>query len=161
MSAGLAFIIVWALLWVLLLSICLWAIRAGGAAERAGALLILAAAAFSAAGDLLAYVNGLRTEPSFLIGRLAAEGFLALGFLVLSVRYGSLWLGGVMLLQSFQFTLQATYFVTQRPHDAIYSTVNNVNFLGILTCLALATAAEQRRRRVAPQAHEPAIQAAA
>lgn len=147
MSTGLHFILAWSLLWIMLLGVCLWAISRGGQAERVGALLILTAALLSAGGDLFAYAHGLREHPSFLVGRLAADAFLALGFLALSIRYASLWLGGAMLLQAGQFSLQAAYFVLNRPHDGLYSTVNNINFFLILVCLGLGTWSEIRRQR--------------
>ena len=76
-------------------------------------------------------------------------GALALVFLLLAVRYASLWLGGVMLFQAIQFSLQAWYFVTGRAHDVLYVIINNIDFFGILACLTAGTLAASRRRREA------------
>lgn len=149
MSAGTTYILTWVLLWALLLSVCVFAFRRGGAPERLGAGLILGLALVTAAGDLFAYANGLRQHQAFLVGRLMLEGALAMGFLLLAVRYASLWLGGAMLFQAIQFSLQAFYFVTGRAHDTLYVTVNNIDFFGILACLTAGTLAASRRRRAA------------
>jgi len=149
MSAGTTYILTWVLLWTLLLSVCAFAFRRGGEPERLGAALILGLTLITAGGDLFAYANGLRQHEAFLVGRLMLEGALAMGFLLLAVRYTSLWLGGAMLFQAIQFSLQALYFVTGRAHDALYVVINNIDFFGILACLTAGTLAASRRRREA------------
>ncbi|OHB34107.1 MAG: hypothetical protein A2882_03095 [Phenylobacterium sp. RIFCSPHIGHO2_01_FULL_70_10] len=149
MTGDAAYIFVWALLWVLLLAVCAFAFSRGGEPERWGAGLILAITVASALGD------ALLPQGIFLVARLLAEGALALGFLFVAIRYASLWLGGVMLLQAVQFSLQAYYFVTHRAHDATYVVINNIDFFGILACLTAGTLASSRRRRAfAAQAAE-------
>jgi len=156
MAAGTTYILTWVLLWTLLLTVCVFAFRRGGAPERLGAGLILGLTLITAAGDLFAYVNDLRQHEAFLVGRLMLEGALALGFLLLAVRYTSLWLGGAMLFQAIQFSLQAGYFVLGRSHDALYVTINNIDFFGILACLTAGTlAASRRRREAAARANSP------
>ncbi|MDP1641647.1 MAG: hypothetical protein Q8L59_05635 [Phenylobacterium sp.] len=147
MAAGTIYILTWVLLWTLLLTVCAFAFRRGGPAERLGAGLILTLTVVTAAGDLFAYSNGLRQHEAFLVGRMLLEGALALGFLALAIRFTSLWLGGAMLFQAVQFSLQAAYFVLERAHDAIYVVINNIDFLGILACLTAGTLAASRRRR--------------
>jgi hypothetical protein len=141
MSTETTYILIWALLWALLLVVCAYAYLRGGQPERAGAVIVCAVTVASAIGDAT-----LR-ENAFLIARLIAEGVAALGFLYIAIRYGSMWIGGVMLLQACQFSLHAIYFVTARSHDTPYVIVNNLNFLGILACLTAGTLAASRRRR--------------
>lgn len=141
MTGDAAYILVWALLWGLLLAVCAFAFTRGGEPERWGAGLILAITVAGAVGD------AFLPHEVFLVARLVAEGALALGFLFIAIRYASLWLGGVMLLQAVQFSLQAFYFVTHRAHDATYVVINNIDFFGILACLTAGTLAASRRRR--------------
>ena len=141
------FQIVWVILWILVLGVCGFSLWKGGAPERLGAALVLLVAL---AGGM---VNLLPSDPARQLGHLTADGVLAVGFLAVAVRYASLWLGGAMLFQAVQFSLHAFYFVLQRPHDAFYSTVNNINLLGVLVCLLLgARGAESRARALAQQA---------
>lgn len=117
---------------------CLFAFIKGGAAERMGAAIILA--------NLVA---GMVTEAlsvkDHVIG-LAVDGLTALALLLVTIRYASFWLGGVMLLYAVQFTLHAYYVVLGRPRDLIHIVVNNIDFFAICLCLALGTWLSQRRR---------------
>ncbi|MGQ3016312.1 hypothetical protein [Phenylobacterium sp.] len=146
MSSATAYIFVWVLLWALLLVVGAYAYLRGGQPERAGAIIVCAVTVGSAIGDVAMPDN------AFLIARLIAEGVAALGFLFVAIRFGSLWIGGVMLLQACQFSLHAIYFVTERSHDTPYVIVNNLNFFGILACLTAGTLAASRRRRRAAAA---------
>ncbi len=139
MSPNLTYLAAWVLLWVTLAAVCGYAFWRGGAAERSAATLILLIAVLSTAARLFF------SQDDILVPRLIAEGVAALGFLLLAMRFSSLWIGGVMMLQAFQFSLQAFYFVTDRHHDLFYVAMNNLNFLGILVCLALGTWAANRR----------------
>ncbi|MFT4934421.1 MAG: hypothetical protein ACI9LT_001101 [Pseudoalteromonas distincta] len=141
MSEAYLYLTAWALLWALLVTVCLFAFVRGGPAERIAAIFVFVIPVLSGIAD------AFLSEPVFLVGRLVCDGALALVFLYLAVRYGSLWLGGAMLLQALQFSLQAYYFVLGRAHDALYVTINNINFLGILACLTAGTLAASRRRR--------------
>lgn len=73
---------------------CVFAILKGGTGDRIGATLILV---FYAADDLafITLGRGFPTTEIFL-----GDFVLALGLLILAVRYSSLWLGCAMLLQS-------------------------------------------------------------
>ena len=146
MTTETAYIVIWVLLWALLIVVTAFAFTRGGAPERLGAVLILAITIASALGDVFL------PDQIFLVARLIAEGALAVGFLLMAMRYTSLWLGGAMLLQALQFSLQAYYFVLGRAHDTLYVTINNVDFLGILACLTAGTLAASRRRRRADAA---------
>ena len=82
-----------------------------------------------------------------LIIRLVSDGSLALGLLLLALRFTHLWLGGALLAQASIFALQASYFVLERPHDALYATTNNVAFTVLLIALGLGAWSAHRRRR--------------
>jgi hypothetical protein len=143
MNTETAYLLIWVLLWALLIAVAVFAFARGGTPEKWGAGLILAITTASALGDTLL------PDRIFLVARLIAEGILALGFMMMAVRYASLWLGGVMLLQAVQFSLQAYYFVLGRTHDTLYVVINNIDFFGILACLTAGTLAASRRRREA------------
>jgi hypothetical protein len=51
-----------------------------------------------------------------------------------------------MLLQAVQFTLHAWYMLLERPRDALFSTINNVDTLGILACVLFGSIVAWRRR---------------
>jgi hypothetical protein len=78
--------------------------------------------------------------------QLTSDLLWAVGLLMLVVRYASLWLGVTMLLQAVQFSLHAYYLVMERPHDLIHAWVNNLNEVGISTCIIIGTALAIRRR---------------
>ena len=77
---------------------------------------------------------------------LALDGFLALTFLFLAVRYASIWLGVAMLLQGAQFSLHAFYLVSARAPDALFGVVNNLISFGVLCCILFGTVASWRQR---------------
>lgn len=112
----------------------------GGTAERwAGSLVV--------AGALVALaLHRTLAEDLLPLALLFAEFLLACGFLVLAVRYASLWLGGAMLLQAVQFSLHACYLLVERPRDALFSTINNIDTVGILACVILGSVIAWRRR---------------
>lgn len=137
---------VWVGLWLLIFGVCGFALWRGGPPERIGAGLVLLIALIGGG------VNQLPTETSRQIGHLTADGVLALGFLAVAVRYGSLWLGGAMLFQAAQFSLHAFFFVTQKPQNSFYGVVNNVNLFGVLICLLVGALAAASRARAAVRA---------
>ena len=131
--------------WLLTFGICLLAWTKGGAAERQGALLVLAISVLTALAVLLP-TEDLR-RPCYLI----LDGLLGLGLLRLALRHTSAWLGLAMLLQAAQFSLHAYYLVADKRYGALYATVNNVVTFGVLACLLTGTLlAWRRRRRGAP-----------
>jgi len=67
-------------------------------------------------------------------------------FLVLALRYASLWLGVAMLLLAAQFSLHAFYFVTERPADLLWATVNNTVSWGVVWVIVVGVAMSWRRR---------------
>jgi uncharacterized membrane protein YwaF len=117
---------------------CLLAFVKGGAQERIGAAIILANIVATA-------VNGAVLKDQRVM--LAIDGATALALLPLTLRYASIWLGGVMLLYGVQFGLHAFYFVLERPKDLLHVAINNANFVAISLCLAVGTVIAWMRRR--------------
>lgn len=137
MSPSLAPVIVG---WVVLVGAALFAWSKGGPAERLGATLKV----FTSATALTVH-HTLKLE-SISVALLVADGLLAIGFLLLAVRYVSLWLGAAMILQGAQFSLHAYYLVAERSLDRLYSIINNVNTYGVILCILAGTLIAWRRR---------------
>jgi hypothetical protein len=126
---------------LVLLGTCLYAWFKGAAPERLGAAFLLLATIAARVIDV-GLPPEARQAPT-LIG----EGLLALGFLVLAIRYASLWLGAAMILQGIQFSLHAFYIVMERHHDRLFAVVSNLVTLGIILCILLGTTIAWRRSR--------------
>jgi hypothetical protein len=123
------------------LAVCLLAFWKGDRAEQLGALLlVLNSVAFIG----LALVLSPSTTAVLL---LADDGLTALALLAITLRYGSLWLGGVMLFYAAQFTLHSFYFVTERAPDRLHAIINNFDFVAMMMCLAVGVSSSWRRRR--------------
>jgi hypothetical protein len=88
---------------------------------------------------------------------LAGDGLSALALLAVTIRYGSPWMGGMMLFFASQFALHSYYLVTERPDDYLHAVINNVNWSAITWCLIIGTAVAWRRRSALAR---PAQQAA-
>ncbi|MDO8910729.1 MAG: hypothetical protein Q8N10_10605 [Phenylobacterium sp.] len=97
-------------------------------------------------------VNELVPEMARPVPHLVLDGVLALSFLVLAVRYASLWIGAVMLLQGVQFSLHAYFFVTKLVPGRTYAIVNNLVTWGTLLGILLGTLAVLRATRAARSA---------
>jgi hypothetical protein len=123
---------------VFCLAACLFAFVKGGSAERIGAAIILL--------NLLTATTNYRVFGSQIID-LTIDGVTAAAMLIVALRYGSVWLGTVMLVYALQFTLHAAYFVLERPRDELHLIVNNANSVAIGLCLAVATMVGWMRRR--------------
>lgn len=140
MSAPSVLQITWMVLWLATLVVCVHGIVRGGPPERLGSLVILLGALLAEAG--LYVPPEARSTVILLI-----DGVAALALLLIAVRYASLWLGGIMVLQATQFTLHSVYTLSERAPDTAYSIINNVNFVGQLLCLVIGTFAAARKRR--------------
>jgi hypothetical protein len=128
------------LVWLIILAVVAFAWIKGGRPERLGGVSVLAAGVAAIAIHGLAQAEW---QPMLL---LADEALLAVAFLLLALRYTSVWLGGAMILQAVQFSLHAYYLVAERPHDRFYSTVNNIDTLGVLVCILVGTLLTWRKR---------------
>jgi hypothetical protein len=117
----------------------------GGWPERIGSAVNLAGALVFTLGQQFVGLNG------FSLGLLVLDGVLGVSFLVLAIRYASLWLGAAMLLQAAQFSLHAFYYVTTKPFNRLFAVVNNVVSWGILIAIVAGVFASwiQTRRAMA------------
>ena len=86
---------------IVALAICALAWAKGGPSERAGAAVV--AAAWIAA---LVAVSANMIGPSMMMG---LDAVTAAAFLILALRYSSLWLGLAMLLQAGELSLHAAF----------------------------------------------------
>jgi hypothetical protein len=77
---------------------------------------------------------------------LAADFVCAVTFLILAVRYASLWLGAAMLFQAAQFSLHAYYLVMELRHDLMHAWINNADDWGILISMFIGTILAIRSR---------------
>ena len=76
-------------------------------------------------------------------------------YLWLAVRFANLWIGGAMLLQAAEFSLDSLYLVTDRPLDHLHAWINNTCEWGVVLCTLVGTVlAIVRRRTVAREAAE-------
>lgn len=156
MSSETRFVLDWLIvggLYALLLGGCAFAIVKGRAAERLGAILYLTSVLFDV-------VVGLLTGKSIpQIPGLMFDALIAVGYLVLAIRYNNLWLGAVMMLKGVQLAFHATHLT-----DDVDMRIGSwdVYILGLNTICGLmssilifATLASMRARRIA--AGKPAI----
>lgn len=129
----------------------LFALWKGGAAERVGALLN---------GVICIGVPIIQTflhESLHTLPILMADGLLAVGFLVLAIRYASLWLGAAMLLQAIGFTMHSALMLEVVKPDYTYYAAMNAMSVGVLLSIIVGTAyAWAVRRRNARLAGDPA-----
>ena len=131
------------LLWIAILAVCALAYLKGGAVERIGAgLTLVLALAFQG-------VNAWVPEAHRAIPHLVLDGVLALGFMIMALRYASAWLGLVMVLQGVQFSLHAFYFVTHKTPGLTYAVVNNLVTWGTLLGILWGVLAYQLLQRKA------------
>jgi hypothetical protein len=127
-------------LYLVVFFIYVFAIWKGGPPERFGGGAILAIVVLTRLAD------ALTPDSALPIVRLVSDGLTAISLLVIVLAYGSLWIGGAMLLYAAQFTLYSYYFVTERPPDRFQAVVNNVDFLAIHLCLIIGTVVAWRQR---------------
>src|ERR1700743_2360201 len=97
--------------WLATLGVSVFAFWKGDPPARLAALAYLAV-------EISPYI----INPS--VGNIGSESILliidfvcAVTFLLLAVRYASLWLGAAMIFQAAQFSLHAYYLVMALPHD--------------------------------------------
>lgn len=118
----------------------LFAVWKGGAAERWAAGVVIANVLIGQSGQYLA-----PSSDNFI--RLVNDGLTAMVLLGITVRYGAMWMGGVMLFYAAQFSMHSYYLVTERPMgDYVWALVNNINFTGVIWCLVIGAAVAWRKR---------------
>jgi hypothetical protein len=131
--------------WPALVAVCSLAWWKGDRPSRlSGGILMI--------GALIAWlINFQFGRVAGAVPMLLSEGLMAMGFLFVAVRYASLWLGAVMVLQGIQFSLHAYYFVIERSHDYLYGLINNLDTYAIMACILGGTITAWRRRVQARQ----------
>jgi cbb3-type cytochrome oxidase subunit 3 len=117
----------------------LFAFWKGGPAERATAAVVML-------NVLIGYTGAFLAPQLDNMIRLVNDGLTALIILAITLRYGALWMGGVMLFFAAQFSMHSYYIVTGRETGYLYALINNINFSGIIWCLIIGTAVAWRRR---------------
>lgn len=118
----------------------------GDRAERYGGLLTVMA-------GVAVFLSHFSLPVSMAsLALLVVDATMAAGFLLLAIRYSSLWLGSAMLLQAGQFSLHAFYLVGDLEHDRLYAIANNLVTVGILVCILVGTLISwfRRSRKTAP-----------
>ncbi|MGE5150557.1 MAG: hypothetical protein ACM3II_10600 [Rhodospirillaceae bacterium] len=116
-----------------------FALWKGGTPERLAAAVIILNVA---AGDLSKWLAPGNQD----FVRLCNDGLAAVALLVITIRYGALWMGGAMLFYAAQFALHSWYLVAERPHDNLHALVNNIDWNGVIWCLIIGTAVAWRQR---------------
>lgn len=127
---------------LLCLAAVIFAWMKGGPPERSGSLLMVS---LTIGITLFQFLSKSRFGPlPILIG----DGIVATGFLLLAVRYASLWLAVAMILQGAVFTLHAAVLMGVVPESDFYyyyATMNLATFL-VIVSIVVGTAVAWRRR---------------
>ena len=127
-----------------LLAACALAWWKGGPSERIAAGLYLLSAIGSAALGVLLSANAIVVPEMFL------DVLVAVGFLVLAVRYNNLWLGSAMMLKGLQLGLHATHLTEMSDmhighgHYNVY--VLSLDAVSVLISLTLLSGVIVRRK---------------
>jgi hypothetical protein len=118
----------------------LFALWKGGVAERSAAVVVIVNVIIGEVGKRLAVDNDA-------VIRLINDGLAALVLLAVTIRFGALWMGGVMLFFAAQFSLHSFYLVTDRASsDYAHAMINNIDWSAINACLIIGTAVAWRAR---------------
>lgn len=133
---------------LLLAGTALFAALKGGPAERFGVALIVTAWIAAVIANEISRSMVMAPVLSFLI----LDGLVTVGFLVIAVRYSSLWLGGAMILQAVSFGAHAMRLsddgASSRHGAYAYLAVTNVvGFLVLFILIGGTFATIARRRR--------------
>jgi hypothetical protein len=130
----------------LMLGACIFAWIKGRAAERYGAALYF----FSC---VVALVMEFVVGTELPLTELLFDGFVAAGFLILAIRYNSLWLGAAMMIKGVQLAMHATHLTdADDPHFAglnLYAVALDLINLLISFTIIGGTLASMRSRREA------------
>lgn len=134
----------------MLAATCVYAWWKGGAPERLGTLVVVVC---WIGGDLLRAISGELMPTAMLF---IADAMFSFGLLVIAVRYGSLWLGAAMVIESLMFCLHGIEVGDNDPprwHGMIvYLLLSNIISYSVLLILAGGTTATLLRRMQARKA---------
>lgn len=126
-------------LYALVIGVPVWALIAGGRAERLSAVIFLAA---TLATNLAGFMVPYKHAGTLL---LAIDGAMALGFLILALIYNHLWIALMMLAMAGFFTIHAFYEMTGRELDPAFALASNLVTVVLLTSLAIGVWTSRRR----------------
>jgi hypothetical protein len=123
-----------------------FALLKGGPPERLGVLMIVAAWI----GTIIAHE--LTRPASPVLAFLLLDGLVTVGFLVVAVRYSSLWLGAAMICQAISFGAHAIRLsddptLSRHGSYAYLAVTNAVGFLVLFILIGGTFATISRRRR--------------
>jgi hypothetical protein len=130
---------------VALFGCCGLAFWKGGPAERGGAILIC--------GTWLAAMLGLAVAREYVLAVpfLLSDAVLAIGLLILAIRYSNWWMGAAMLLQALGLSFHAAYFAADQSEISkkalhFYVLGKNLSSWGMLLVILIATLVTWRKR---------------
>ena len=131
--------------WILMLATTVFALWKGGPPERLGAATIIVVWIGTVIAQAL-------PPPAYSdISLLVSDGLAAVGFLVVAIRFSSLWLGGAMMCEAVAFVAHAMRLSdNERTHwhgANVYVLVVNVSSYLVLSVLIGGAIATIRRRR--------------
>lgn len=128
---------------LVLLAVCLAAIRFGGRPERHGGIWFLCTASFQV------LITGAHIGSTTLY--LLVDGIYATGLIPLAFFHVSWWIGIMAFLVCASFSLQALYMVTDTPSDVHFVWLGNVVVaIQLVTILGATIASYVHRHRKVP-----------
>ncbi|MFM8939368.1 MAG: hypothetical protein ACKOEY_05060 [Phenylobacterium sp.] len=127
------------LVYALAVIVPIWALVAGGPAERLSALIFIIT---TPASLIVQQVFPLRHAGTIF---LAIDGLMALGFLVLALVYRHLWIALMMFTMAGFFSIHAFYEMTDRDLDPAFAVLSNLATLVLLTSLSIGVWTSRRR----------------
>lgn len=128
------------LVYALAVIVPIWALAAGGPAERLSALIFVIT---TPASLFVQQVFPLRHAGTIF---LAIDGLMALGFLILALVYRHLWIALMMFTMAGFFSIHAFYEMTDRDLDPAFAVLSNLVTLVLLASLAIGVWTSRRRQ---------------
>ena len=116
-----------------------WAIIAGGMAERLSALMFMIATLASKSVEQFSEAQHAGTL------FLTIDGVMALGFLILALAFRHLWIALMMFTMAGFFSIHAFYEMTDRDLDPTFAHLSNLATLVLLVSLAIGVWTSRRR----------------
>lgn len=126
---------------------CLCAWFKGGRPERSGAVLYASAWAGFDLTIAISRSLGVSSSANFtILLNLTSDMVVAVGLLIIALRYMSLWLGAAMWVQSLCFVVHSLMLDGDSAGQRVYLAITNVLSFAVLACLLTGTLASWRRR---------------
>jgi hypothetical protein len=121
-------------------AIPLWALIAGGRAERLTALFFVIATVASK------LVEQMSPPQHAGVIFLAIDGTMALGFLVLALFYRHLWISLMMFTMAVFFSIHAFYEMSSRDLDPTFAQLSNLATILLMVSLAIGVWTSRYRK---------------